>query len=232
MPLNIAPMFSRESDDISEHKLFMSSTIFGGERFLKKLGLSDKPSKIIYLDSKFPVENRQVFSMQFKNVNSALINSQGDELYKFFDKVKKIIIHHAQHNESGIIFSVSYGLTKLLVEYIYKDLENKNIKVLYNLNSNERDDVIEKFTNREDCIVKVLISPSFYEGVNLEGDISKYQIVLKVPYKSLGSKYVKAQLELDPIEYQLCAAKQVVQACGRSIRNENDEAITYILDKN
>ena len=68
--------------------------------------------------------------------------------------------------------------------------------------------------------------------MNFNDDFSRYQIIAKVPFKNLASKYVKVRLERDSTWYNLESAKLIVQACGRSIRNENDYAVTYILDGN
>ena len=37
----------------------------------------------------------------------------------------------------------------------------------------------------------ILVSPSLMEGIDLVDDLSRFQIIVKVPYASLGDKHVK-----------------------------------------
>ena len=76
----------------------------------------------------------------------------------------------------------------------------------------------------------VLLSPSMTEGVDLHGDISRFQIVCKVPYPFLGDKLVKKRMNKWKGWYPLQTAKSIVQAAGRSVRSNDDHAVTYILD--
>jgi Rad3-related DNA helicase len=76
----------------------------------------------------------------------------------------------------------------------------------------------------------VLLSPSMTEGLDLRDDLSRFQIVAKVPYASLADPYVKTRMELDPDWYQLQTALTLVQALGRSVRSSDDHAISYIID--
>jgi len=229
IPLDISNIYSSEANDFSNSRLFMSSTIFGGERFISELGLEDQKNEYIYLDSRFALDNRPIFSIPIRSINETLVNS--DEITKYFDDILNVVFDHASKGHSGIIFSPSYKLTKLFAEYSYKLLENNDIDLLYNLDVDSRDDILNRFIERNNRI-KVLVSPSFYEGVNLEGDISRYQIIMKVPFKYLGSKYVKTCMNKYPTWYSLEALKLIVQAAGRSVRNKDDYAATYIFDSN
>jgi Rad3-related DNA helicase len=77
---------------------------------------------------------------------------------------------------------------------------------------------------------KILMGPSLLEGIDLKDEWSRLQIFAKVPYLSLADKFVKTKLEINPDWYQWSAIKNILQGTGRSIRNEDDWAITYILD--
>ena len=76
----------------------------------------------------------------------------------------------------------------------------------------------------------VLLSPSMQEGVDLKGDMSRFQILCKIPYPYLGDKLVRKRMNKWSWWYPLQTAKAIVQSVGRSIRTNDDEAITYILD--
>ena len=68
------------------------------------------------------------------------------------------------------------------------------------------------------------------EGVDLKGDLSRFQIVCKVPYPYLGDKLVKKKMNKWKWWYPMQTAKTIVQAVGRSVRSDTDSAVTYILD--
>lgn len=231
IPLDISELFKYESEFFSDNKLFMSSTIFGSEKLLKDLGLINENFEIIELDSKFPLENRKVYLMPIKYLSNKVINSDNpNELDEYYNCISEIVKGHASNNENGIIFSPSYKFTKMIVDGISKNI-NDFVDIYFNLKAEDRDSVLNYFTSKSDK-PKILISCSFYEGVNFSDDLSRYQIIAKVPFKSLGSKYTRIKMERDKISYSLDALKLIVQGSGRSIRSINDYAVTYILDGN
>jgi len=77
----------------------------------------------------------------------------------------------------------------------------------------------------------VLVSPSSHEGLDLKDDRSRFQVIAKLPFASLGDKRVKKRMEVEPSWYNLHTAQKFTQACGRSIRSDSDFAVTYILDQ-
>jgi len=68
------------------------------------------------------------------------------------------------------------------------------------------------------------------EGVDLRGDMSRFQIVCKVPFPYLGSSLIRKKMSKWDWWYDLQTAKTVIQSVGRSVRSESDSAVTYILD--
>ena len=68
------------------------------------------------------------------------------------------------------------------------------------------------------------------QGLDLKGDLGKWQIIIKLPYPSLGGKRIKKLFEEDPGWYRMRMLISLVQACGRCTRSSEDESVTYILD--
>jgi Rad3-related DNA helicase len=95
-------------------------------------------------------------------------------------------------------------------------------------NSENRDAILAEHVKSSEPTV--LVSPSMTEGVDLKGDLSRFQIVCKVPYPSLGDKLVRKRMNKWKWWYPLQTAKTIIQAIGRSVRSSEDYAITYILD--
>ena len=75
-----------------------------------------------------------------------------------------------------------------------------------------------------------MISPSSHEGVDLRDDLSRFQVVAKIPYGNLSDKRTTQRMASDEDWYQLAASQKIVQACGRSVRSDKDHAVTYIID--
>jgi ATP-dependent DNA helicase DinG len=78
----------------------------------------------------------------------------------------------------------------------------------------------------------VIVSPSMHEGVDLKEDLSRFQVILKMPFMSLGSYSIKRRCELYPEWYAYQTVLTLIQSTGRSIRSDTDKATTYILDTN
>ena len=78
----------------------------------------------------------------------------------------------------------------------------------------------------------VLISPSAFEGIDLSDDLSRFQIIVKAPFPSLGDKRMKFILDKYPEIYEIITIQKLVQGAGRSVRSPDDYAKTYILDQN
>jgi Rad3-related DNA helicase len=94
--------------------------------------------------------------------------------------------------------------------------------------STNRDQMLKFHLESKDPTV--LLSPSMMEGVDLFDDNSRFQIICKVPFPYLGDLVVKKRMEKNQFWYPYMTAKSVIQSLGRSIRNENDHAESYILD--
>jgi len=142
-------------------------------------------------------------------------------LPSLIEAIKAILSEHK--NVKGIIHTHSY----YTANRVKNSIRDKRLLIH---NSNNRDVILEKHERSKEPTV--LISPSMTEGVDLKGDISRFQIICKVPYPFLGDKLVKKRMNRWKWWYPLQTAKTVVQSVGRSVRSDTDYAVTYILDSN
>jgi Rad3-related DNA helicase len=76
----------------------------------------------------------------------------------------------------------------------------------------------------------VLCSPAMTEGLDLRDHLSRFQVIVKVPYPPFTDPYVAARKRLDKGWYSWQTAMRLIQATGRSVRSETDFAETYIVD--
>lgn len=228
-PLNIAsycaPIFSKGSK-----VLIMSATILDHVSFCKSLGLAPEDVIFIRVDSDFPESNRPIHSMRVYPLN--YLNLQESEVRS---KIARSIdeIMNAHKNHKGIIHTTSYSQNN----FIARNLSQQNVERLISTDPNiPREEIIFRHVNSNEPTV--LISPSLYMGIDLKNDLSRFQIITKVPYPDLSDRWIRAKIKSfdNKMEgekwYSWQTALKLVQAYGRSIRSKHDWAITYILDSN
>jgi len=215
-PIDIAPFSEDNLFKSGEKILLMSATIMDKDAFCEILGINPKEAAFISIPSPFKKENRPIVYAPVAKMGLSDIDSS---LPKIAAAVSAILEQHK--NEKGIIHCHSYKVTK----YLKENIKNKR---LLTHDSDDRDKVLAK--HQADPRPTVLLSPSMTEGVDLKGDASRFQIICKIPYPYLGDKLVKKRMNKWSWWYPLQTAKVVVQSVGRSIRNEEDHAVTYILD--
>ena len=76
----------------------------------------------------------------------------------------------------------------------------------------------------------VLISPSMNEGVDLPGDLCRFQIIYKIPYPDLADKQIRLRANADEDWYDYKTALSLIQTYGRGMRFKDDYCITYCID--
>ena len=196
--------------------LFMSATLIQIDKFLEMLGVDPAQAGHLSLPSPFPVKNRPILFVPIGRMTSKEIDNS---LPKLTEAVRRILEEHK--DEKGIIHTHSYKIAHFLKKKI------KSRRLLISTPSN-REEVLKKHIKGNKPTV--LISPSMTEGVDLEGDASRFQIICKVPYPYLGDKLVKKRMNKWKWWYPFQTTKTVIQSVGRSVRSSSDTAVTYILD--
>jgi len=201
-----------------KHVILMSGTIFDKDTFTRTLGI--KKYDYIEVDSEFDKEKSPIFipakySINYKNMDSILpyIIKQAEEIV------------HEYKDENGIIHTHTNKITSAFE----KQVKNKN-RYLFRKENITNEHIILEHSALDHPTV--LVSPSMAFGVDLPDDLSRFQIIIKMPYPSLGDKRTKKLFERDPDWYSMKMFTKLIQMCGRSTRNENDFCSTYILDMN
>lgn len=203
----------------ADYVIFMSATIISHEGFSLTLGLPFEKTVSIKEDSPFPPENRPTIyspagSMSFKNIDKTLpIMSKS---------IDSILDHHK--DEKGIIHTHSIKIAKNIIQNVNRKFK-KRILIAY---GEDRDKMLKKHISSKEPTV--LLSPSMSEGVDLKGNLSKFQIICKVPFPYLGDKVVKKKMTKWNWWYDVSTVRTIIQSIGRSVRSRDDTAITYILD--
>lgn len=215
-PVDVAAYAHEHLYRFGNRVVLMSATVVDKNTFCKSVGIDPTDCAFLHIASPFQVKNRPIC---FLDVGSMSKNNIDATLPMMAHVVKQLLDDHK--NEKGIIHCVTFKIARYIVDNI------KSPRLLLH-DSENREDMIEFHMNSPDPTV--LISPSMTEGVDLKDDSSRFQILCKVPFPYLGDRVIQMRKTKNPGWYACQTARSVIQALGRSIRNENDYAISYILD--
>jgi Rad3-related DNA helicase len=197
--------------------LLMSATFADPSKYLRSIALKD--AKYIKMDSHFNFEKSPIY---FYNKRRMTYNQIEGNLPWLYEKIDEILENHS--GESGIIHTASYDLALKIFNGVGKKHRRR---ILVYSGTEEKRQVIEMLKVNKN---KVLMGPSLLEGLDLKDDWSRFAIFAKVPYLSLSDRFVATKLKINPEWYRWKAIVNILQGTGRSVRSEEDWAVTYILD--
>lgn len=218
-PLKIDQM-SEKLFSRSDFVLLMSATICGAKQFCREVGIPEKDCEFMSVPSVIPIKQRQIYSLDLGTLNY----QNKDTLFpKFINHIDTLIskIEKDKGMLRGIIHSVSYDNAKKILD------TSKHSKRMIIPTSTEVMDISSVLKTYPDTIV---VSPRIIEGVDLIGDLSRFQFFPKVPYPFLGDAWIKGKMDNDPEWYARQTIIKIVQGAGRSVRGDDDWALTFVLD--
>lgn len=225
--LSISPLdisgYVQEFFDISL-RVFMSATI-DKDGFCETMGLN--VNDVAFVDtpySPFLPENRKIKFLNITKISKS--RSTLDEELSVIRKIDEILTSHP--TERGLILTSSKGRCNDILHNLSTP-NKKRIKICHSMNDNgqTQNQVLQEHSKHDNS---VLLSSSLWEGVDLKDDLSRFQIIAKTPYPPLDDKRTKLKMKKYPLWYKSQTVIKILQGFGRSIRNEKDWAITYVLD--
>ncbi len=220
-PLDISP-YCNAVFEKGTKALIMSATILNNNTYCKSIGLDPNDVKFIQVESDFPIEHRAIYPLNIAYLNYSKLQSI-DIMSKISIAVDNLMSTHK--NDKGIIHTTSYEQ----INFIKENLSNENARRLLITDPEiQRDEIISQHTTTSKP--SVLISPSLHTGLDLKDDLSRFQIITKVPYPNKSDRWTNAKREVDEEWYYWQTALRLIQAYGRSIRSKDDWARTYVLD--
>jgi len=198
-------------------KLLMTATMGSKEEFQNSLGAK----KAFYkkMDSTFDYTKSPIYFYPKRRMSKKDIDANMTWLVKTVSDIMDV-----HPDDSGVIHSGSYELGNKLYQRL-SAAKRKRIQ-LYK-GTEEKMDKLAEFVSTPG---NILIGPSLLEGLDLKDDKSRLQIFLKVPYPNLGDKYVSEKMKYSKGWYSWKTCTSILQGVGRSVRSDEDWAITYFLD--
>ena len=205
-------------------QIFMSATIHR-ETFCRSMGFQD--DEVAFVDtpkSPFPLESRRV---EFLDV-AALSSKRPENEAPVIDEIDRLLTRHA--GERGLILTSSKSRCRNILEGL-SEANRGRVRICHASNKGgmTQEQVIDEHSRTPGS---VLLSSSLWQGADLAGDKSRFQIIAKTPYLNYTERWVRRKREVEPGWADAHALTRVLQGMGRSVRSESDHAITYVLDSN
>jgi len=170
----------------------------------------------------FPVEKRRIY---YRPVASVSRKTTGTAYPLLANEISGIL--EENKDVKGIVHCVSYDLAKYLCEHV-----RQRGRVITH-NSYDREEKIADFKKANRPMV--LFSPSIVRGESFDDDMSRFNILPKVPYGNLGDPQISRRVYSDKYHgrewYIYNTIADVIQSCGRSNRSMDDWSRSYLLDE-
>ena len=199
-------------------RIFLTGTLGDMHKFCQWNNINPDNTYYIYEKSPFEVSNRPIYIDFVANMSGKLRGTPRWKNEKAISKIREIIDKYP--NQKGAIHTSSN-------EQAFWIMDNLRDYNLVFVGGESRNEVLREFNESNDD--EILIGASIKDGVDLKGDLCRFQIIFKVPYPQLNEQ-VKYRKSLDNSWYFYQAVMAIMQAYGRGIRDKDDYCDMYIID--
>ena len=215
--LNESYLMKRAFHNNAGVKLYMSATIGDPVAYSTEIAISDYHH--IKLPSVFDYSQSPIY---YVNDYKMSYHEKDSSFPRIVEMIEGILTLYP--NKRGIVQTGSYQFAKILLDMISPKFKKRLL--LYD-DSRDKQEKLDDFKFSSN---KVLVGPSLTEGLSLNDELCRFQIIMKVPYPSLADKYVAAKSKFNPKWYSNATAITLLQGVGRGIRSSTDWCVTFILD--
>ena len=208
--------------------IIMSATILAKDKeacveFASDLGIKKNEFEYTTTPQVFSSVNSLIYNLKLANMHYVKGRTPNDEKVFHAEIVNKIdLILELHPDVKGIIHCHTKRISKFIETYtrypdriITHDTKNRAVKLTEHCDSRKP---------------TVLCSPSMHEGVDLKDDLSRFQIIVKIPYPNTREERMERRSKIDESYIDRQASLALAQALGRSVRSEQDYARTYTID--
>ena len=200
-----------------KYTILLSATL--PEELVRKYYLPED-TNLIYksLDPIFPKKNRPTYLVpKLGKLNSKYFDSD-ENVIEWSNLIESIV--STMENKKGYIYCNSFSQVEKLRQKLLRSPLYE--RFIFNNKSTNTKSSIDRFLKSPQSI---LVSPNIKEGYDLKDDLSRFQIIAKLPYPKLdvADKYGWNY-------YRIEASNKLLQLLGRSVRSPDDYAVSFILD--
>ncbi len=226
-------IISKEIFERAAHVTLMSGTLVPTAMYRDILGMERAVEKSY--KSPFPPLNR--LNMIVPKTTTKY-EARSDAMYRQIAIECADMVNEVPGN--SIIFFPSYHIKDMVYPY-FMTLSKKTImSESPDMTTSEKEETIDKFRSysKTGAVILGVVSGSFYEGIDLPGDLLKCVIVVGLPLqqpdlrtKELISYYDEKFGKGWDYGYVFPAFNKALQSAGRCIRSEDDRGIVVFLDE-
>lgn len=226
-------VISREVIEKSAATVLMSGTLNPPVMYRDILGFNESVLKTY--PSPFPKENRLNLIVP---KTTTKYNKRSESMFAEIAQECAKVANNVPGNT--IVFFPSYYIRDRVNEIFHKISEKTVFYEQPNMSIAERDGILERFKQYKKIgsVLLAVVSGSFYEGVDLPGDLLKSVVIVGLPFqqpdlktKELIGYYDKKYRRGWDYGYVYPAFNKTLQSAGRCIRSENDRGIVVFLDE-
>jgi len=195
--------------------------------WIKNAGLDPEKTEVINVGMTFPPKNRPVITNE--TVCSMKGGGDKENWGAIMDKLEELSKQY--YGQKGICHTSSYDRAARVEETV--DVEEHpylHNNIFVHRQHQDADAVLDEW---QDSNKDLILSPSMMEGVDLKGDLGRWNVLLKVPYpaQDAWTEYLQNETDYGWHDYYDRAAIRVAQAYGRTNRSKDDYSDFYILDE-
>jgi Rad3-related DNA helicase len=227
--VSIKPIFI---DDFANKYLFnmgakvlmMSATILSKKAMCEALGIPSDSAKSLSLASTFPPENRR---LHYRSCGSMSYANKAETLPLIVEEVDRLCNFHK--DQRGIIHTHTFEIADRLLKECSKEVRKRFLFQRSSEFDGDKFLLLEKHKKMKNSII---VAPAMHEGLDLVGDLGRFQIICKVPYPSKADPQIAARMKISGEYYNWRTATKLIQSYGRIYRHKADHGVTYVLDSN
>ncbi len=208
---------------LAPFRVFSSGTFIDPEFFLSEVGLSGEPYEHVRVPPAFPAERGPVIDASVGYITQ----KTREEVWPLaLRRVSELL---DRERGRGLIHLHSYLNLRSLQEHLASTVHAR--RIVYH-GQGDRNQVLNDWlaNGKEDS---VLASVNMNRGLDLKDDLARFQISMKCPWPSLGSRRIRRRMALPDgaLWYEYQALRSEVQSWGRIVRSPNDFGSTYLVDR-
>jgi ATP-dependent DNA helicase DinG len=224
-PLTSKYLFNLCMDSFADKFVFMSATLPPADVLCREMGIDQKEMCYIEVGTPFPAEKSPIVilpvaKMGYRDLDKSIpVIVQAIEAILENHPDEKGLIHSGNYRIATEIFNGVDSVTRKRL--ISRDMHGEKSRI-------HNSELLKMHSGNNEPTV--LISPSMTTGIDLFDDLSRFQIIVKLPFLSLGDARIKKKMELTNSWYTSSMVNALLQASCRSTRSIEDHSTTYILD--
>jgi len=218
-PIDVSTFADRVLLNHAKQKVMFSATILNKNMFCKSLGIDPSKAHFVRVPSTFARKNRRLHLVES---GSMKYSEEAASLPQYMKDVDKILDLFSE--EKGMIYTNKYAISKYIMDNA--GLEHRWRLITHT--SKNREDILEEFKLSPDPLV--LVTASLGQGVSLDDDLARFQIITKIPYANTQDPQVKARADMDRWWYNCDACTRLEQIAGRCVRSKDDHCEIFLMD--